>query len=278
MNVPSLVFIGDVHNRADLLERALAVVPGGAALAFVGDLVNMRHPAFARVSNVDPIDVLAVHASLIEYLNSIDATCFYVLGNHDPTAISRQLGSQWINLDLALHELAGTGFTLGGIGGSQMIPPELPHDAVRRFVEGVIPGPPTGSYMKKGFAEYPVTLDGKPCTVLSRIPGELSVYRANPPSLLLTHTPPLLPIDMPVSRDTLQYKSMGLASAIETVKPSYVVSGHLHEPRPLFHDLMHGRGLHAACLQTGELNPEIPLWMLAFPDDECNPTPGRLSW
>jgi hypothetical protein len=42
MSAPSLVFIGDVHNHVEMLGRALAAVPDGATLAFVGDLVNMR--------------------------------------------------------------------------------------------------------------------------------------------------------------------------------------------------------------------------------------------
>ncbi len=278
MAAPSIVFIGDVHNRIDLLQRALAVVPRGAVLAFVGDLVNMRHPKFAQSSRVEPDEVLSIHSALIEYANSIDATCFYVLGNHDPLALAERLGSQWINLDLAMHDLPDTDFTLGGIGGSHMIPPELPEDAVRRFVEGLVPGAPSGVHVGQGFAEYPVTVAGKPCTILSRIPAELSVYQANPPTLLLTHTPPTLPTDDMSLKETLQFKSLGLARAIEAVKPSYVVSGHLHEPKPLFYDLVHGNGFHTACIQTGELNPEIPLWAMDFSSNRSIPEPRRLKW
>ncbi|MEX2682563.1 MAG: metallophosphoesterase [Candidatus Sigynarchaeota archaeon] len=278
MRAPFLVFIGDVHNRLDLLKRALAMVPKGALLAFVGDLVDMRHPRLARASIVDPQDVLDVHAALIEFLNSIDTSCFFVLGNHDPLALTERLGSQWICLDLAMQELPGTDFTLGGIGGSHMIPPGLPKDTVRRFIEGLIPGAPTGAYKDRGFVEYPVNVGGEPCTVLSRIPGELSTYKGNPPALLLTHTPPILPIVDVFSKETLQFKSLGLAHAIELVKPSYVVSGHLHEPRPLFHEMVCDSGFRAACIQTGEINPAIPLWAMEFVDRSSIPEPRRLIW
>ncbi len=278
MTAPSLVFIGDIHNRIDLLKRALAAVPDDASLAFVGDLVNMRHPKFAHASRVDPAEVLSVHSTLIEYLNSIDATCFYVLGNHDPLALMERLGSQWISLDLTTHDLPGTELTLGGIGGSHMIPPELPEDAVRRFAEGLVLGAPSGAYAEQGFAEYPVLVGGKPCTVLSKIPAELSAYQANPPTLLLTHTPPVLPTDDLSSKETLQFKSLGLTHAIELVKPSYVVSGHLHEPRPLFYELVHGNGFHTACIQTGELNPGVPLWAMDFAASRDVPEPRRLKW
>lgn len=278
MSAPLLVFIGDVHNHVEMLDRAIATVPEGALLAFVGDLVNMRHPKFARASRVQPQDVLDVHEALIEHLNAIDTTCFYVLGNHDPLILAECLGSQFTSLDLATHDLPGTDFTLGGIGGSHMVPPELPEDVVRRFAEGIIPGAPTGAYVERGFAEFPVLVAGKQYTVLSRIPGELSTYLANPPTVLLTHTPPVLPTDDPLSKETLQFKSLGLTSAIEAVKPSYVVSGHLHEPKPLFHDLVHGNDFHTACLQTGELNPETPLWAMDFGRNRSIPEPRRLKW
>ncbi len=278
MTAPFLVFIGDVHNRLALLKRALAAVPEGASLAFVGDLMDMRHPKFVRAAKVYPQDVLDVHVALIELINSIDTPCFYVLGNHDPLALEARLGSQWISLDLATRNLPGTDFTLGGIGGSHMIPPGLPEDAVRRFLEGLVPGAPTGAHLAQGFSEYPVAVAGKPCTIISRIPGELSIYQANPPTLLLTHTPPVLPGDDVSSKETLQFKSLGLARAIEAVKPSYVVSGHLHEPRPLFHELIHKGGFRTACIQTGELNPEIPLWAMDFAGSRSIPGPRRLKW
>ncbi|MBN2153916.1 MAG: metallophosphoesterase [Candidatus Lokiarchaeota archaeon] len=278
MTAPSLVFIGDVHNRIAMLKRALAAVPKGASLAFVGDFVNMRHPRLARASVVDPQDVLDVHSALIEHLNSIDATCFYVLGNHDPLALVDRLGSQWLGLDLATRDLPGTDFTLGGIGGSHMIPAGLPEGSVRQFLEGVIPVAAAGAYNDAGFAEFPVTVAGKPCTVISRIPGELGAYKANPPTLLLTHTPPVLPCDDVSSKEVLQFKSMGLARAIELVKPSYVVSGHLHEPKPLFHEWIHGGGFRTACLQTGELNPDVPLWSMDFAGSRSVPAPRRLAW
>nr|MDO8086270.1 metallophosphoesterase [Candidatus Sigynarchaeum springense] len=278
MTAPFIVFVGDVHNRLGLLERALAALPKDATLAFVGDLVDMRHPRLARASVVDPQEVLDVHAALIEYLNAIDATCFFVLGNHDPLALATRLGTQWISLDLAMQDLPGTDFMLGGIGGSHMVPPGLPEDAVRRFIEGLIPGEPTGAYLEQGFVEYPVAVAGEPCTVLSRIPGELSAYGENPPALLLTHTPPVLPVDDLSSKETLQFKSLGLTRAIELMKPSYVVSGHLHEPRPLFHELIHESGFRTACIQTGELNPDVPIWAMDFAGSRLIPEPRRLAW
>ncbi|NMC04136.1 MAG: hypothetical protein GYA24_02935 [Candidatus Lokiarchaeota archaeon] len=280
MATPCLVFIGDIHDRMDLLQRALAVVPKGASLAFTGDFMNLRRPKLARASIVHPEDVLSVHAPLIEYLNAIDAPCYYVLGNHDPVALAGRLGSQWMCLDLATCKLPGTDMTLGGIGGSHMVPPELPPGAVRRFLEGIVPGAPSGKYVDRGFVEFPVTIEGKPSTVISRIPGELATYVHDPPSILLTHTPPVLPSDSDdiSSMLALHFKSLGLARAIEQVKPSYVISGHLHEPKPLFHDLVHGNDLHAACMQTGALDQGIPLWMMDFSSSRSIPVPRRLDW
>jgi len=278
MDGASIVFIGDVHGRLDLLSRAVAVAPDGALLAFVGDFIDMRHPALVNRPSVEAWEALDVHAGLIDALNAIDRPCFYVLGNHDPLLLAADLGTQWTCVDLDLVPLPGTGATIGGIGGSHVVPPQLRPGDLRRFLEATVPGSPSNVASREGFEKYAVELDGKPHTVLSKVPAELSCYNARAPDIFLAHTPPVLPIERPPSRAVLQFKSLGLASSIERIRPSCLVSGHVHVPRPQFYAWIHDGNGQTACIQTGTLNPRRPLWMVSFGAHERVPTMHPLKW
>nr|MDO8113829.1 metallophosphoesterase [Candidatus Sigynarchaeota archaeon] len=278
MSETSIVFIGDVHNRVEVLKRAVAAVPAAAALGFVGDFVDMRDPTLFERSTVDVGTILELHTSLIDYLNTIGNLCYYVLGNHDPVAFSRKLGSQWRHLDLAIHKLPGTDIKLGGIGGSHMVPSNLPTGAGRAFREGVVHKSLSGMYSSFEFAKYEIQIEGIAKILASKVPGELAMYDLDPPNVLVTHTPPVLPKERTLTWDILDWKSFGLARSIEHFKPMVIVSGHLHEPRPPSYEWTHTDGRRTLCLQTGELTPNSPLWSLEFKDAASPPAVRQSRW
>jgi Icc-related predicted phosphoesterase len=212
-----IIGCGDVHAEFDLLDQVLkrGYKEDIDLIIFTGDFCDGRKLS----ENANVSDFLNQIEPIFDIFRSCKIPVFFVLGNHDPLELSMDL--QKINSVIDLHnsKIIWNKYSIGGIGGSHYVTPQLLNLTVP-FSEGIFPQKiqiDNFEFVKE------IQMDDFPFYIHSNV--QVLYDHIFPCDIFVSHTPPLL-------NETDHYSkySAGIGYLLEKHRPLLALSGHIHKP------------------------------------------------